>query len=158
MSASPIITLGYGSTFGLPALIITLGYGISTTPPPVVITDTHDLPRQLSEDYKKHLKKREQALEAKRLEKVEEARKLREDIDRARGILPEDDGSIAVVEPIIAKREIILDPLPGLLVQLDIVKHHLALLNQEQHQLALEARRKRDEEDIQVLLHALSLH
>lgn len=33
MSVSPIITLGYGSTFGLPALIITLGYGLGSTPP-----------------------------------------------------------------------------------------------------------------------------
>lgn len=157
MSASPIITLGYGTTFGLPALIITLGYGISSTPPPVVITDTHDLPRQLSEDYKKHLKKREQALEAKRLEKVEEAKKLREDIDRARGVLvdkPDEQSAIAHEIP----SETLRDIIPDLLAQLSIVKHHLALLHQEQHQLAIEARHKRDEEDIQVLLHALSLH
>lgn len=37
MSASTIITLGYGS-FGAPRFIISLGYGFGAAPPPVITT------------------------------------------------------------------------------------------------------------------------
>lgn len=119
--------------------------------------DTHDLPRHLTKEYKKQLKKREEMLEAKRLEKVEEARKLREDIDRARGLLPDEEPAV-LAEPILVPEEPKQDQIPSLLAQLDAVKHYLAALHQEQHLMAIEARRRRDEEDIQVILHVLSLH
>lgn len=152
MSASPIITLGYGSTFGLPALIITLGYGLGSAP--VIITgDTHDLPR-----YKNLLKKRQQALEARQVEKLLQAEKLRQQIDAARGISPtvnEDDTNTEEttinVEPII-----VADKTPQLLAELALVQQQIQMLETQSQIMAKEARRQKDEREIQIILDALN--
>lgn len=169
MSASPIITLGYGSTFGLPALIITLGYGLGVTPP-ATGGDTHDYP--ISKDdwrrYKKHLRKERQALERAQADKLAEAQDIRRTIDDIRNPKPPAEPEkpslqakkgyapdvVPMVPPVINKKQ--QKKIQALMNEIRMKLAEAELLAEQARLIREEERRRQDEDDMRVIDRLLS--
>lgn len=158
MSASPIITLGYGSTFGLPALIITLGYGLGSAPPSTP-ADTHDLPRRTTKQYEEQQRKRQKALEARQDRKREEAEALRRQIDEARGFAPaiteisQDAEQEQIPENV--QKQPYIDRMPMLLEQLVAARQQIDAMEKQRQMILRKIRQRREDEEIQIILRAI---
>lgn len=163
MTIATVITRGYGSFGSIGAVILRGYFNGSAPPPPVVTVDTHDLPRHLTKEYLWGLKKRQKALEAKQEEKRYEAEKLRRQIDEARGIYAPEDEPLTV-EPQLKEianevtGTIYVDKMPQLLAELSAVSQQIMTMEMERQTLIREARRRKDEHEIQIILQALSIH
>ena len=157
MSIATVITEGFGS-FGSISAIILDGYtaGVATT-----TVDTHDLP--FTKDELKKLRAAEKRLAKRHEEKRLEALKLRQQIDEARGIYAPPDEPLAD-EPTLGeiKNEVTgtlyVDKMPELLAQLAQVSHQIEKIKSEHQAILKQYRRQKDERDMKVILHALSLH
>lgn len=159
MSAAALVTFGYGS-FATVNQAAIFGY-LGSSAPAVVTPDTHDLPRRSTAGYKKYLKQRQKLLDEKQEEKRLEAETLRRQIDEARGIFPPDDEIIEseqAVEtppaPYVPKPYV--SRMPELLHGLALLEAHLKLLDAQKKSVERQQRQLKDEDEIQIILEALS--
>lgn len=141
MTISAIITRGYG-TFAGRKYVPTRGYVSGNAP--IVVLDTHDgfVKRKAS------LKKRYDALEKREFEKLSQLKSLRDDLRRVEK--KAEKANVAVDPKVIADKQIILaDKTKEIQLQIDLIASDILRLSRER---GIEARRLREEDDIQALL------
>lgn len=127
------------------ALFVTHGLGVGAA---VIVTKTG------GDDawYRKKLKEQQVILEVRRQEKLEAAQLLRRQLEEA--AYPETE------KPISKKEKRIIEgkraEIPELKIDLELLEKELLLLQREVELQAIEARRLREEDDIQAIMLALN--
>lgn len=151
MSVNAVITRGYGS-FGSIPLVVLRGYGQSS--PVVPTVDTHD-----GAYYRKRLKKQQDIIEKRREEKLADAKNLRRLIEEAKNPPSFDEPNNETVEVESVKSQASsIDKTPELLNELAALEKQIKWLALEFDRLALEQRKMKDEEDIMIILEAITIH